>query len=478
MTRDANAAQQSFARTADSVILLALVVSAFAAWAIGSYYGDLTIGVVVSAALLAVGGLVYCTARGTAFSSVALALCLSAMVALHIQLGRGTIEFHFGVFVALALLLVYRDWRPVLSSAAFFAVHHVLFDRLQAFGYGVYCMPAANFLATVMHACYVLVQTSLELFMAIWMRNLATSGQELEALVHAIDTEGAVSLDVDEVHVRSVVGLALKAAITRMNAAMLQVQSSAAYIQIASTEIATGTVDLSTRTEQAASNLQEAVSSMEQLTGTVKQTAESARQANKVAESATEAAVRSGAVVSQAVTTMEEINSSSKRIADIVGVIDGIAFQTNILALNAAVEAARAGGHGRGFTAVASEVRGLAQRSAESAKEISELIGTSVDRIKSGAKLVGDAGGAMLEIVESIRMVSQSIGEINAASHEQSEGLSSVNRSVSQLERMTQQNAALVEQSSAAAQSLRQQATRLNDVIQGFRLTQHPANAG
>mmetsp|Transcript_18203 Transcript_18203/g.43587 ORF Transcript_18203/g.43587 Transcript_18203/m.43587 type:complete len:486 (+) Transcript_18203:195-1652(+) len=468
---------QSFGATADKVILVALAVSALAAGAIGAEYGELTLAVAGSITLLALGGLAYWTARGTTFSSLALASCLVGMVALHIQLGRGTIEFHFGVFVALALLLVYRDWRPVLLSAGLFAVHHVLFDRLQAFGYGVYCMPAASFPATMVHAGYVLVQTSLELFMALWMRNLAVSGRELEALVHAMDAEGAVSLDVEQIDVRSSVGLAFKRVVARMNAAMLEVQGSAAYIQIASTEIAAGTVDLSARTEQAASNLQQAVSSMEQLEGTVTQTADSAHHANELAESVAAAASRSGVVVLQAVTRMEEISASSRRVADIVGVIDAIAFQTNILALNAAVEAARAGEQGRGFTAVASEVQGLAHRSAASAKEITGLIGSSVRRIEGGAKLVADAGGAMLEIVESIKKVSQSIGEIDAASREQSEGLVLIRKSVGGLERMTQQNAALVEQSSAAAESLRRQATALSDMLQGFRLAQPSTQA-
>jgi len=468
---------QSFGATADKVILVDLAVSALAAGAIGAEYGELTLAVAGSITLLALGGLAYWTARGTTFSSLALASCLVGMVALHIQLGRGTIEFHFGVFVALALLLVYRDWRPVLLSAGLFAVHHVLFDRLQAFGYGVYCMPAASFPATMVHAGYVLVQTSLELFMALWMRNLAVSGRELEALVHAMDAEGAVSLDVEQIDVRSSVGLAFKRVVARMNAAMLEVQGSAAYIQIASTEIAAGTVDLSARTEQAASNLQQAVSSMEQLEGTVTQTADSAHHANELAESVAAAASRSGVVVLQAVTRMEEISASSRRVADIVGVIDAIAFQTNILALNAAVEAARAGEQGRGFTAVASEVQGLAHRSAASAKEITGLIGSSVRRIEGGAKLVADAGGAMLEIVESIKKVSQSIGEIDAASREQSEGLVLIRKSVGGLERMTQQNAALVEQSSAAAESLRRQATALSDMLQGFRLAQPSTQA-
>ena len=252
-----------------------------------------------------------------------------------------------------------------------------------------------------------------------------------------------------------------------------QVRSSTDSIGTASVEIATGNQDLSARTEQTASNLQQAASSMEQLNGTVKQSADSARQANQLAASAAEVAQRGGSVVSQVVSTMDEINASSKKIADIIGVIDGIAFQTNILALNAAVEAARAGEQGRGFAVVASEVRSLAQRSAEAAKEIKGLIGASVERVEAGSKLVADAGQTMGEIVGSVQRVSDIIGEITAAAAEQSDGIGQVNTAVTQLDQMTQQNAALVEQSAAAAESLKDQADRLTQVVGGFRLAGH-----
>ena len=249
-----------------------------------------------------------------------------------------------------------------------------------------------------------------------------------------------------------------------------QVRHSTDSISTASSEIATGNQDLSQRTEQTASNLQQAASSMEQLTGTVKQSADSARQANQLAASAADVAARGGTVVSQVVSTMDEINASSKKISDIIGVIDGIAFQTNILALNAAVEAARAGEQGRGFAVVASEVRSLAQRSAQAAKEIKGLIGASVDRVEAGSRLVADAGKTMQEIVGSVQRVSDIIGEITAASSEQSDGIGQVNSAVTELDRMTQQNSALVEESAAAAESLKDQARALAGAVSAFRL--------
>ena len=246
-------------------------------------------------------------------------------------------------------------------------------------------------------------------------------------------------------------------------------------VNVASSEIASGNQDLSARTEQAASNLQETAASMEQLTSTVRQSADAARQANQLAASAAEIAVRGGQVVGQVVTTMDEINHSSKKISDIIGVIDGIAFQTNILALNAAVEAARAGEQGRGFAVVAGEVRNLAQRSAQAAKEIKGLIGASVDKVETGSRLVADAGQTMSEIVGSVQRVSDIIGEITAAAGEQSDGIGQVNVAVTQLDQMTQQNAALVEESAAAAESLKDQARRLAGVVQVFRLAPAPA---
>jgi methyl-accepting chemotaxis protein len=241
-------------------------------------------------------------------------------------------------------------------------------------------------------------------------------------------------------------------------------------IGTASVEIANGNQDLSTRTEQTASNLQRAAASMEQLTATVRQSVDAAHQANQLAVSASEIALRGGQVVGQVVITMDSITHSSKKISDIIGVIDGIAFQTNILALNAAVEAARAGEQGRGFAVVASEVRSLAQRSAEAAKEIKGLIGTSVDKVEAGSRLVADAGQTMSEIVGSVQRVSDIIGEITAAASEQSDGIAQVNAAVNELDQMTQQNAALVEQSAAAAAGLKEQAAHLGDAVAVFRI--------
>jgi len=260
----------------------------------------------------------------------------------------------------------------------------------------------------------------------------------------------------------------MQASLRRMVA---ELRESSQTIHLASSEVAQGNHDLSQRTEQSAANLQQTASSIEELTQTVRQSADSAQTANQLASSAAQVARRGGEVVSEVVSTMDEILGSSRKIADIIGTIDGIAFQTNILALNAAVEAARAGEQGRGFAVVAGEVRALAQRSASAAREIKTLIGTSVGSVENGSRLVQNAGKTMEEIVSSVQKVTDIIGEISSAAREQSQGISQVNSAVSDLDSMTQQNAALVEQSAAAATNLGEQASRLNQVVQRFRVT-------
>lgn len=255
-----------------------------------------------------------------------------------------------------------------------------------------------------------------------------------------------------------------------LNKTMSEVRASTETIANASREIASGNHDLSSRTDAQASSLEETAATMEELTSTVKQNADNARHANSLVVAASEQAERGGDVVGRVVQTMGSIKESSGKIVDIISVIDGIAFQTNILALNAAVEAARAGEQGRGFAVVASEVRSLAQRSAGAAKEIKELIGNSVEKVDTGAKLVDQAGEAMEQIVASVKQVAHLMGEIAAASHEQSDGISQVNQVVTKMDDATQQNAALVEQAAAAAQSLQDQSTRLAEVVSTFKL--------
>jgi methyl-accepting chemotaxis protein len=258
---------------------------------------------------------------------------------------------------------------------------------------------------------------------------------------------------------------------TNLTTMVGSVHHGAESIDVGAREIASGNTDLSQRTEEQAASLQETASSMEQLTSTVKQNAENARQASQLAVNASDIASRGGQVVEQVVDTMSAISSSSSKVVDIIGVIEGIAFQTNILALNAAVEAARAGEEGRGFAVVAGEVRSLAQRSAAAAKEIKSLIGDSTAKVESGSVLVARAGETMDEIVQAVRRVTDIMGEISAASDEQSQGIEQVSRAVGQMDEVTQQNAALVEQAAAAAASLEEQTRKLKDVVSHWQVS-------
>ena len=301
-------------------------------------------------------------------------------------------------------------------------------------------------------------------------RELGAEPNEVRSVVQAIQQgDLTVPVQVKAGDTTSVM-VAVRDMQQRFHELVSAVRDNVDQLRTTSHDISTGNQNLGQRTEQAASSLEQTAASMEELTATVRQSADSARQANQLATTAAGTATKGGEVMLQVVSTMQDIHQSSQKIADIIGVIDGIAFQTNILALNAAVEAARAGEQGRGFAVVATEVRSLAQRSAEAAKEIKSLIQTSVEKVGSGAELVSNAGETMNEIVRGVQRVNDIIGEISSAAAEQSDGISQVNVAVSQLDHMTQQNGALVGESTAAADNLRNQAQRLAELIAVFQI--------
>lgn len=331
---------------------------------------------------------------------------------------------------------------------------------------------AQHDMATMMVLLTLVLLTVLGASMTYWVITSVTGPLSRAIQIAKTVAAGDLSADI-QVSSSDETGqllLALKEMNDGLSRIVASVRLGTDAIATGSSEIATGNLDLSSRTEQQASALEETASSMEEITATVRQNADNAQQANQLVASASEVALRGGHVVSQVIVTMDSINEASKRIVDIIAVIDGIAFQTNILALNAAVEAARAGEQGRGFAVVAAEVRGLAQRSASAAKEIKELIGNSVERVAAGGKLVTEAGTTMSEVVQSVQRVTGIMTEITAASREQTMGIEQVNTAISQMDQVTQQNAALVEQAAAAAASLQYQADELTQAVSKFKL--------
>jgi methyl-accepting chemotaxis protein len=454
----------------DQALLAAVCVAAAASIFLGIQFVDSGMAWVATAVLLAIGCGGYYIASGTRASRYVLTFVLVSFVALHIQLARGMLELHFGVFVVLAFLLVYLDWRVIVFAALLFAVHHIVFDRMQAAGWGFYCTTEPSFSRILLHALYVLIQSAVEVVVALKMSAAAREGDELGQVVDVVNQPDGIALNVEAVKVRTTGGNALKSTLSRLDVAVARVRASAHSIDEACADIAGGNRDLSLRTEQTAGNLQRASGSMAHLTEALRESAESARQANQLAASASAVAAKGGDVVAQVVHTMDGINESSVKISNIIGVINGIAFQTNILALNAAVEAARAGDQGRGFAVVASEVRSLAGRSAQAAKEIELLLGASVERVGHGSTLVGQAGATMAEVVRSIQALTDIVGKISGASSAQAADVAQVSEMVAQMDEATQQNAAAVEEVAAAAGSLNAQSEELVHAVAIFKV--------
>ena len=442
----------------DIVVLWGIAAVFIGTLAYGWIYNNLMLGLVLGLVFMGLSLGVAAWSKSGALSRVALPVLGMTMVGLMIHVARGHSEAHFAVFAFLACLVVYRSSVAIIAGAVAIAIHHLSFNQFQTWGWGPMCFTEPSFMRVVEHAIYVVVESVVLILLALRARADFATAEELMRIVEQIQGDnGTINLNASHLAVKGRVSRKLVDALQHIETAIQQVHRSSDAIRQASGDIAHGNQLLSSRTEDAAASIAQTAASVEEIASTIRASVDNAHQANQLAGQASDVATRGGEAVHRVVDTMSGIQQSSRKIADIIGVIDGIAFQTNILALNAAVEAARAGEQGRGFAVVASEVRSLAQRSAEAAKEIKQLITRSVEQVDSGSSLVGNTGEIIGEVVEQVRRVSALVSEITVSSSEQNEGIGQINLAISRLDQTTQQNASMVEQTAAAAERLRLQ---------------------
>ena len=458
-------------------MLLVVAGNAAGALVLGHLYGQLSLAAAGALAAGLAAGAAVAWRRGTVSSRLVLAASLVALIALQIHLARGLLVYHFNVFVTLSILLAYRDWRPIAFTAGLFAAHHVVFDRLLQAGFGTYCLSAPDPQQILLHVAFVVVQASILSAVALAQQRESRSARELEFLVKTMGRDGKILLNLDVIRAETPIGQRLQHVQQRMVAALRAVHAAAAQVDAAAQHVAGGSHALMTRTEATASGLRDAAMCLDQINVIVQHSTEASNEAKVMSDTAAGIADQGGRLVGDVVRTMKDIEASSNRINDIIAVIDGIAFQTNILALNAAVEAARAGEQGRGFAVVASEVRSLASRSAAAAKEIKGLIGASASTVESGTRQVGEAGRTMSELVGSVRRVGALFDAVTADTSDHMQSLNMVSQSMTDLGEITRQNVTLAEETDSAAAALQALATNLTGVLNSFSFGQGAAPA-
>jgi methyl-accepting chemotaxis protein len=462
------------ARNVDPAMLALVAANVLMALLIGQHGGELALALQASLGMAAVAGVAVVRYRGQVLSRTLVTLVLGGLVALQIHLARGALEFHFNVFVTMGLVLAWRDWRPVALLTGFYALHHIGFDRMLAAGLGTYCLSAPDPLRIALHIGFVAVMGVVLSYVAWRQGREAEESRELAFLVRAMGQDGPIRLRLDMVRSVTPAGQRLQLVQQRMAEAIGLVRDAAQSVRLASEHAAAGSAELMERTHTTAAGLKDAAMCLAQIGVIVSNSNQAADEAKGLSHQATTMADEGGRMVADVVESMQQIERSSKRIGDIVGVIDGIAFQTNILALNAAVEAARAGEQGRGFAVVAAEVRSLAQRSAAAAREIKGLIAASETTVAHGAGLVAGTGQRMQSLVQTVRHVGGLFDTITADASDHAQGLQMVTQSVDGLGTMTQDNTTLAERTGVTAQVLQQQVARLDEVLGGFNIGQAP----
>jgi methyl-accepting chemotaxis protein len=462
-------------RQADRLVLAILWAMFALSVAISSMHDTLAWALMIGLPVVVASSVVTFVAGGSRLSQMINTAAVVAMCALHIHQGNGREELHFGIFVALAFLLCYREWRVIVFAAGLVAVHHLSFNYLQELGYGFICLTKPGLAIVVVHASYVVAETLVLCYLAVLLQREALQSAELGASVAALTSESAIIDLRPQPPAKSDSARALQEVLDRLHVAIAHVQDTVQTTRSSAAQISQGSSRLHSRTQEQSKSISDAVGAISELSAIISANVRNTHQATSLASTASVVAERGGSQVDVVVDRMGAIDASSKRIAEIISVIDGIAFQTNILALNAAVEAARAGEQGRGFAVVASEVRNLAQRSSGAAREIKALIEESVAQVAEGSALARQAGLTMQDIVSSVTAVTGIISEIAGASNEQSNRVSSVSNAISAMDKSTKRNADMVEETSAAAGFLEEQAKELDQVVNVFVLADRPA---
>ncbi len=454
---------------ADHAMLIAVVANFAFALALGEQFPQRSGAFAFAGAALAFG--VGCALlRREWLTRAAMVISLTALIALQIHLSGGQIEFHFNLFVTMSLLLVYRDWRPIVLMSALVTMHHFGFDRLLQAGIPVYCLSEPDPSRILLHVAFVAGQCLMLCGVAITLHRRAIEAKELEFLVNAMGRSGPIRLNLAVMRVDTEAGLRLKHVQQRMAEAVKQVRETARGLQEAAQASADMSNELTERAQRTVGGLKDAAVSLDQIGVIARSSTEASNEAKTMSATAAGMADKGGELVRNVVATMSEIEASSRRINDIIGVIDGIAFQTNILALNAAVEANRAGEQGRGFAVVASEVRSLARRSADAAKEIRALIAASSQTVARGAELVSGAGETMNALMASVRRVGDLFANITGEAEDHAQGLEMVSASMNELGTLTQGNLAAAERSDQTSRALQAEVDRLAEVLSAFRL--------
>ena len=458
-------------RQADKIMLPVIWLLFVVALALTPWYATYTPALVVGLPAAFIPTILFFLSPGTRLTRSVVAVSLMVFSALHIHQAAGVTELHFGIFVLLAVLLCYRDWFVIVVAAAVIAVHHLSFNYLQELGWGVYCFTETGFQRVLVHAAYVVVETIALCIIAEWMRRDALQAAELQNMVRELGTDThRINLSTAGQNRNSPAAQALGQALEAASSAIGRVNSGVHGIDAAGDQLVATTNQVQSGAQQQAQAAASALHTIRETSDAVQENQRHATEAATKVQAASHLAHQGSEAMGQAVSTMRSINGLSARIAEITGVIDSIAFQTNILALNAAVEAARAGEQGRGFAVVASEVRSLAQRSAGAAREIKELIEDSVNQIADGTTLVERTGGLMQELSEGVQAVAHAFAEFTQASQQQGERLLQVGRSVNDINAIVERNLTQVETMRASVTSLEDESRGLAEAVAVFQL--------